>query len=571
MFTNIKSYVVPNLILLALTLINNPVNAASNEPIQLNSFVNVERFRIDPNNEYVVFNEFDFNNILNRFTRRIDGSSGSIQIDNDVSTTSQGTQFWIDNTNSRILSRTTNLSNGNREFLSVSINGDSSTLLAPSPPSTGDVSSISTSGDTIEIAFITRLGGRLFSVPNDGSEQSIDLSSSIDPGSNVDVGRIRQTPDGNSVVFDAELNDIRQEALFVVPIDGSNTATQLTPLNSSSVNNFSISSDLTQVIYIEEVGLEGEPNFQQQLFSVALDGNNDPIPLTGLITGEFNNIDFKISPNSQQVVYTTTNETLNQTQLFSVPVDGSSNPILVDDSIEIYQFEITNNNEKIIYSLEEPLQPQFPNTPTLPVIFSSSLVPTTSEEPLLLSASNTNSFFFFLSIDIDINFVVSQNSDFVFYVQELILGSGNSLNRVSINNPSDFLMLNLPPTFNNTQSLSVSESVLGFELSNDGTFIIYNYAPVFEAQNIEDFPPNIDTLQRSLLSKVSIDGSNNQPLNTNGENVFEFDISNNDEFVVFTAGLEDIFTNLYSLNLEEVEPLCFPIKDKNDNFVTVCL
>ena len=558
------------LIFLSSLLITNSLTATSNKPFQLNSSNNIERFEIDPNNEYVVFNEFVSGTTLNRFTRKIDGASDSILIGENVNETEQGSEFIIDPTNSRIISKINNQLITNREILSVSINGNASTLLAP-PLFSDDISSISTSDNTTKITFTTDPSGSLFSVSNDGSKQPVDLSSTINSDGNVNVGRIQQTSDGNRVVFNTELDSVGQEALFVVPIDGSNTATQLTPLNPSSVNSFSISSDLTQVVYIEEVGLEGEPNFQQQLFSVALDGNNDPIPLTGLITGEFNNIDFKISPNSQQVVYTTTNETLNQTQLFSVPVDGSSNPILVDDSIEIYQFEITNNNEKIIYSLEEPLQPQFPNTPTLPVIFSSSLVPTTSEEPLLLSASNTNSFFFFLSIDIDINFVVSQNSDFVFYVQELILGSGNSLNRVSINNPSDFLMLNLPPTFNNTQSLSVSESVLGFELSNDGTFIIYNYAPVFEAQNIEDFPPNIDTLQRSLLSKVSIDGSNNQPLNTNGENVFEFDISNNDEFVVFTASLEDIFINLYSLNLEEVEPLCFPIKDKNDNFVTICL
>jgi len=194
--------------------------AASVEPIQLNAFGNIERFIIDPDSNYVVYNEFESIDVLNRFSRKIDGSSGNIPLGSNIPATSVFSNFQIDN-NSRVISRVDNPFTGNRDFLSILIDGSNPTLLSAPFISPGNVSSFSLTGEGNRIAFITTSGGGLFSIPNDGSEPAIDLSSSIDPNGNVDVGRIRQTLDSNTVVFDAELDAIREEALFSVPIDGS--------------------------------------------------------------------------------------------------------------------------------------------------------------------------------------------------------------------------------------------------------------------------------------------------------------------------------------------------------------
>ena len=197
--------------------------------------------------------------------------------------------------------------------------------------------------------------------------------------------------------------------------------------------------------------------------------------------------------------------------------------------------------------------------------------------------SSTSFTFGFALVNVDVGFEVSSDSAFVFYIQERIPLSTLSigeLTRVSINNPTtDFITLSRPSSID-PQSLGFADDIIGFEedvfdfaLSNDESFIIYNSTPGLFTEGTQDNGEPILIIEstNTRLSKVSTNGSNILKLNTTDNDILDFQISNNDETVVFTAGIQDNFSNLFSLNIDEPEPLCFPIKAQNGNFVTICL
>jgi len=539
-------------------------NAASNEPVQLNKHNNVERFRIGPNSQYVVFNEFDETNNLQRYSIKINGQSDNIKIGENVDLESR-IRFWISEPNARVLSRINNPINGNEEFLSIPINGGASTFLSPPTPTTEGVNSISIRG-TDNIAAFDTFSGDLYSIPVDGSTTANNLSEIIDPDNNINIGRLRRTPDGSIIVFDAKLDAVNENALFSVHSDGSSNPIQLSTLSFSLVNNFKISEDQSMVIYVEETGFND--TFQQQLFSVPIDGSSPPTALTDLIIGDFEDIDLVISQDSTQVVYSIVDELTNEVKLFSVSSNGNSNPQLIDEGIELHQFEITNNNEFIIYSITKsfPDNP-FVSEPNIPVLLRSSLIPEDNNEPTLLSTLGFDTFIGIAEttpnrINPDVRFEVTSDSQFVYFIQDF---SGDFLSvdlvphllKVTINNPISRIQIN--DNSIGTLSTILPSSVESFVLSNNEQSIIYQVGGILTAA--------------SQLARASANGDNNELLPTlSVGNINEFEISNDDEFIVFTTDSEFNNTeNLYSIRLSEPEPLCFPIKNKNDNFVIICL
>ena len=553
-------------------IITSVVNA---KPIQLNNSGNIERFLISPDNQYVVFNEFDVFGNLQRYTTKIDNESNPTRIGTNVNETLNGLPFWIHRNNSRVIGRFNNPITNDRDFLSVSIDGSNSVLLRPATPITGDVATMRTGeSSTPIIAFNIGFGGGLYSMPSDGSSAAINLSDVIDPTSNIDVGRFRITQNDSMVVFDAELDAIDQHALFSVPIDGSANPLQLTPLNDSIVNNYQISEDQSFIIYVEETG--SGATLQQQLFNVPIDGSSEPVPLTDLISGDLEDIDFKISPDDSHVVYSIVDELTNEVKLFSVSSNGNSSPQLIDEGIELHQFEITNNNEFIIYSITQsfPDNP-FVSEPNIPVLLRSPLIPEGNNEPTLLSDPGFDIFIGIGTtettpnrINPNVRFEVTSDSQFVYFIQDFTgdfvsVSLVPHLLRVTINNPISRIQIN-DNSIGTPLDIAPS-SVENFILSNNEQTIIYQISNILITGGILD--------SGSQLARASANGDNNELLPTlTVGNVNQFEISNDDEFVIFTADSGPNNTeNLYSIRLSDSEPLCFPIKDKNDNFVTICL
>ena len=119
-------------------------------------------------------------------------------------------------------------------------------------------------------------------------------------------GDIRQfdiTADGGRVVYLADQDEIGRTELYSVPIDGREAPTKLSAPDPSIIGiswfpGFELSPDGSRAVYL---GLH-DP-FQQELYSVPVDGSADPIRLNGSLVAGGNVWEIGISADGGQVVY----------------------------------------------------------------------------------------------------------------------------------------------------------------------------------------------------------------------------------------------------------------------------
>jgi len=158
------------------------------------------------------------------------------------------------------------------------------------------------------------------------------------------------------------------------------------------------------------------------------------------------------------------------------------------------------------------------------------------------------------------NFQLTDDENFTYFISnsEAPLTSGPFFG-------SDFHLFRSTNSGNfSTQRISIdSASVTSFQLNEDQTHIFY----IAESSGSAGL---------NELYKAELDGSNpiKISLPEHGD-VFSFEVSNDNNYVVYEAfEIGTSLTKLYTTKLDldkTSNSLCFPIKGKNDNFVTICL
>jgi len=511
------------------------LNTASNEPILVSNINNtgIERFGVELSDQYIVFNEFDQDGVLNRFSRNLNNPDPLITLRTGLSSIED--TFVFDFDDSLILS----IDEANGGLSRSSFDGQSITQL-PAPNNETPITFSGLLSDTDFEVFVTS-DRNLYSIKNN------DMSSAILLSSGLEVDRFRVTSDRQTVLFSAEIFP-NSQAIFSIPIDASSEATEIHALpENSDVDGLIISSiDSSRIIYIVETFFDNNVE-TLQLYSTPIDGSSPPSTLGEPITGTSSDIDFELSDNGEFVAFLLEESVFNSfgtvDRLFTAPIDGSASPIAIATFDNIVDFDITNNSQTLLYS--ESLNQDG--------IFTTRLfsAPFDDSAPHVNIVPNNNAEFSIGSRD----FQASDNSEFVFYsalnlstfetklFRSNADGSGNSI-QVSANSP-----------------IVSNSEVQQFEVDSINSRVIYSTG-------------NSGGFSNELFS-VNFDGTGFSTLASVNALVDEIDLSRSRNFVSYTtSSLPGSFQQpaLFVLDISiPSEELCFPIKAQNGNLVTICL
>jgi len=508
--------------------------ANSSEPILLsnsNNSFGIERFRIDPSGDYVIFNEFDQVGVLNRFSRNINNPNIFYSLRTDLSSTEDF--FAFDPDNSRIIS----IDDTNNGLSSTSLDGQSSFLL--SSPNNDPVRSFSGSNDNSDFQLFRTTDNTLYSIKSDGSNTAISLSSSLV------VDRFSTSSNRQTVVFSAETSENNQ-TIFSIPIDGSSEAIpiHILPENSDLDRRRGFSIDSNRFIYIVETFFENGTT-TLQLYSTAVDGSSAPVALGNAINGASINIDFQLSNDGEFIVFLLqglSDSELRFDQLFAVPIDGSSQPIEIDSFTSISSFQITNDSQTILYT-ETTTEPQVGSTTRL---YTSPIDASTTP----INIVPNDDFEFSVSPSFP-RFQTSEDSEFVFYVAR---------------NLTTFSTL--------IYSAKVDGSEGSTLLSPNGEFQADSFVVDSKNSRVIFTTGTFGNVTNYLLS-VGFDGSNFSTLLSVIGVIDDIELTSNSDYIIFgQSAIAQTFDpdSLFALDvsIEVTDEICFPVKTQNGTFTTIC-
>lgn len=146
------------------------------------------------------------------------------------------------------------------------------------------------------------------------------------------------SPDSTAVVF------FDFSKIYSVPIGGG-TVTNLSPI--LGIDDFKVSNDSQRVVYQAAQDMVDV----SELYSVPIGGGsvtklNPPLPVSGYVTH------FKISPDDRRVVYLARQDRVESADLYSVPLSGGAttklNAYLASDKA-VLSFQISPDDSRVIY------------------------------------------------------------------------------------------------------------------------------------------------------------------------------------------------------------------------------
>ena len=153
---------------------------------------------------------------------------------------------------------------------------------------------------------------------------ALDGSGTIDlyRGTNRDVFEHQLTPDGQTVVFRAEVDGSDKVELLRVPVAGGVPAVRLNTALSSTrdVTGFRITPDGARAVYLADA----RTNDVFELFAVRLDSSSPARRVSGAPVPGGDVTDFVLTPDSQRVVYRADALADGRFELFSAPLAPST-------------------------------------------------------------------------------------------------------------------------------------------------------------------------------------------------------------------------------------------------------
>ena len=236
--------------------------------------------------------------------------------------------------------------------------GDPTTLLAPMAGVHIETTQVSPDGETV--VFLADLDSNdqfaAYSVPTDGSAPPVRISGSHVAGG--DVTQIRISPDSSRVILRGDLVFNDQSQLFSVPIGGGSRQVVShagAPLPSVTTS-FEVTADSARVVFRSSPGLGGI-----NVYSVPIDGGV-PTRLNDLLPAGSNVSNFEITPDSDDVVFRADMETPGDIQLYVVPVEGGTptrisgaqgGGFVIIPHRDVVSYDISPDSAWVVYRAEE--------------------------------------------------------------------------------------------------------------------------------------------------------------------------------------------------------------------------
>jgi len=311
------------------------------------------------------------------------------------------------------------------ELYSVPITGGAPTKLNAALPINGDIDDlflISPNSSTVVYAGDQDTDGiiELYSVPITGGTPT-KLNGTLVFSQNVSVSDFLISPDGNTVVYQADQDTDGVFELYSVPITGG-TSTKLNGTLQANgdvfTNDFIISPDGNTVVYQADQETDGV----NEIFSVPITGGiatklNTTLPANG-DTDDF----FLISPDSSTLVYIADQEINNVLELYSVPITGGTPTKLnatlpTNGDVSTNDFLISPNGTSVIYVAEQDADN----------VFEIYSVPITGGTPTKLNGTLP------VGGDVDDFILISPNSSLVVYIADQATNDVFELYSVSSN------------------------------------------------------------------------------------------------------------------------------------------
>ncbi len=235
---------------------------------------------------------------------------------------------------------------GNEELFRVPFTGGESTTIINDFPTFGFVLPfimITPDNSTVIYAAfqLDSNAADLFAISTNGGE-AIRLNNPLPTGVSFSSISLRDdvkvSPDSNKVIFNLEQNTDNVDELFSVSITGGD----VTRLNSDLPENgdvssnlgFKISSDSNFVVYLAEQNI----NDLRELFYVPINGG-DSVRVNADLAQEGDVFAFEISTDNTTIVYRSDQDTNDVFELYSVSIDellSINNSSIVSNTINLY-------------------------------------------------------------------------------------------------------------------------------------------------------------------------------------------------------------------------------------------
>jgi len=173
--------------------------------------------------------------------------------------------------------------------------------------------------------------------------EKLSYSFSLDAG---DVSEYSVSPDGQWLVYRGNGTTSFRHELYAVPADGSSAPVEISG-GQNVLEDFSFSPDGARVLFLAvDIG-------PARLYSTALSGS-PPVELSGTMASGATGVQsFRVTPDSQRVLYAADENTANVEELFMAPADGSLPSIRLSDSPTVgsglFDFILSPDGTQAVY------------------------------------------------------------------------------------------------------------------------------------------------------------------------------------------------------------------------------
>ena len=306
-----------------------------NEPLPYGDVADVVDFELDPTGVRVVLRA-DLGSGRYLFSRPVDGAAPSVRL-NDILPPGGDVEngYVVTPDGTRVVYRADGDELDKVELYSVPIDGSAPPVkLSGTTFADRDVDLVTVSHDSATVVFRTygpSFRG-LFSAPVDGSAGPTTLfTTTVNRGPERDFVI---SPDDTRVAFRSDPISEADYDLFVVPIDGSAAAVQVSsPLwnGTAEVSRFGFSPTSDVLVYTGRDLPAGAP----RLFSVLADGSAPAVPLHAAMPSGFAGVgEFLFVEGGARLAYRAEHEpSVFAYRLYSVPVDGSASPVELNEPL----------------------------------------------------------------------------------------------------------------------------------------------------------------------------------------------------------------------------------------------
>ncbi len=404
---------------------------ATSHKLSGGSFVEEESVRFTADGNWVVYIEYDSpggtlysTSAAGLITHRLAFSpitDGSIFIHPRPSPDSQRVVYLADHETDDVF-----------ELYSVPIDGSSPpTKLSTTPVSGGDViSDFYITDDSSTVVYTADQDTddvfELYSVPIDGSSTATKLNGTLVANGDVSLGR--PSPDGTTVVYRSDENIDELWELFAVPTDGGSPPVKIsgTPAGGGDVlTTWQVSPDGSRVVYLGDQDTIGV----WEVYSAPINGSSPPTKLSGTMVADGDAwANIEITADSTRVVYWADQVEDEVFELYSAPIDGSSSAIklngaLVQGGDVDFAFRVSPDSQRVVYVADQAADEVFelysvPVGGGTPQRLHDPLAPTRDVQissPRILDGSNR------------VLFIADMDSDDVFELYSAAITGGSAV------------------------------------------------------------------------------------------------------------------------------------------------